>query len=90
MAGFPPRGRPRGQRARRRLLPDAAADAFCLRGGPAQISRQILDIVRAVSVPVDHIVLHPIPDPRFPDDPERGYTARVALEILPAVRAALA
>jgi 5,10-methylenetetrahydromethanopterin reductase len=72
------------------FLPDAAADAFCLRGGPAQISRQILDIVRAVSVPVDHIVLHPIPDPRFPDDPERGYTARVALEILPAVRAALA
>jgi 5,10-methylenetetrahydromethanopterin reductase len=72
------------------FLPDAAADAFCLRGGPAQISRQIVDIVRAVSVPVDHIVLHPIPDPRFPDDPERGYTARVALEILPAVRAALA
>jgi 5,10-methylenetetrahydromethanopterin reductase len=72
------------------FLPDAAADAFCLRGGPAQISRQIVDIVRAVSVPVDHIVLHPIPDPRFPDDPKRGYTARVALEILPAVRAALA
>jgi hypothetical protein len=37
----------------------------------------------------DHVVLHPIPDPRFPDDPEQGYTARVAREVLPRVRAAL-
>ena len=37
----------------------------------------------------DHVVLHPIPDPRFPDDPDQGYTARVAREVLPRVRAAL-
>jgi hypothetical protein len=36
------------------------------------------------------VVLHPIPNPPSPDDPERGYTARVAREILPAVRRALA
>jgi hypothetical protein len=35
------------------------------------------------------VVLHPIPDPRWPDDPERGYTARVAREVLPRVRRAL-
>jgi hypothetical protein len=34
-------------------------------------------------------VLHPIPDPRFPVDPERDYTARVARDVLPAVRARL-
>ena len=56
---------------------------------PAEVAEQLIDVVRAVSVPLDHVVLHPIPDPRFPDDPERGYTARVAREVLPRVRAAL-
>ena len=37
----------------------------------------------------DYVVLHPIPNPPTPDDAERGYTARVAREILPAVRRAL-
>jgi hypothetical protein len=36
------------------------------------------------------VVLHPIPDPPVPQDPEVGYTARVAREVLPRVRAALA
>ena len=72
------------------FLPPAAADAFCLRGGPSEVARQLIEVVRSVSVPLDYIVLHPIPDPRFPDDPERGYTARVAREVLPAVRSALA
>jgi hypothetical protein len=39
---------------------------------------------------IDHVVLHPIPNPVMPDDPDRGYMARVAREILSAVRAALA
>jgi 5,10-methylenetetrahydromethanopterin reductase len=72
------------------FLPEAAADGFCLRGGPADIARQLLGVLRAVPAAFDHVVLHPIPDPRFPDDPERGYTARVAREVLPAVRAGLA
>src|SRR5262245_7124741 len=71
------------------FLPEAAADAFCLRGDPAEVTRQLIDVPRSVPVPLDHVVLHPIPDPRFPDDPERGYTARVAPEVLPAVRSAL-
>jgi hypothetical protein len=35
------------------------------------------------------VVIHTIHDPRFPTDPERDYTARVAREILPHVRARL-
>ncbi len=71
------------------FLPAAAADAFCLRGGPEQIIAQLLGVIRSAPVMFDHVVLHPVPNPIFPDDPERGYTARVAREILPAVRSAL-
>jgi hypothetical protein len=35
-------------------------------------------------------VLHPIPNPPSPDEGERGFMARVAREVLPRVRAALA
>src|SRR5262249_6956167 len=38
----------------------------------------------------DYVCLHPIPNPTSPDDPERGFMARVAREVLPPVRAALA
>jgi 5,10-methylenetetrahydromethanopterin reductase len=71
------------------FLPAEAADAFCLRGGPAEIVEQLVGILGATPAAFDHVVLHPIPDPRFPTDPERDYTARVAREILPQVRARL-
>jgi 5,10-methylenetetrahydromethanopterin reductase len=71
------------------FLPAEAADAFALRGGPAEIVKQLVDVLSAAPAPFDHVVLHPIPNPPTPDDPERGYTARVAREILPAVRRAL-
>ena len=72
------------------FLPTAAADAFCLRGGPAEIVEQLLAVIAAAPAAFDHIVLHPIPNPPTPDDPERGFMARVAREILPQVRAKLA
>jgi len=72
------------------FLPVEAADAFALRGGPAQIVEQLVRVLRAAPTAFDHVVLHPIPNPTWPDDPERDYTARVAREILPAVRRALA
>jgi hypothetical protein len=72
------------------FLPPAAADAFCLRGGPGEIVDQLVDVLRKSSVTFDHVVLHPIPNPTLPDDPERGYMARVAREVLPRVRSALA
>ncbi len=71
------------------FLPPDVADAFCLRGGPAEIVEQLVDVLAAAPVAFDYVVLHPIPDPKFPVDPERDYTARVAREILPHVRARL-
>jgi 5,10-methylenetetrahydromethanopterin reductase len=71
------------------FLPVEAADAFALRGGPAEVVKQLVDVLRASPAPFDYVVLHPIPNPTWPDDPERDYTARVAREILPAVRRAL-
>jgi 5,10-methylenetetrahydromethanopterin reductase len=71
------------------FLPAEVADAFCLRGGPAQIVDQLLAVLESAPLTFDYVVLHPIPDPKFPTDPERDYTARVAREILPHVRARL-
>jgi 5,10-methylenetetrahydromethanopterin reductase len=72
------------------FLPTAAADAFALRGGPAQVAEQLISTLRACPAPFDYVVLHPIPDPRWPDEGERGYTARMAREVLPVVRKSLA
>jgi len=71
------------------FLPTQAADAFSLRGGPADIVQQVLAVIRSAPVAFEHIVLHPVPNPTEPDDLEGGYMARVAREVLPAVRAAL-
>jgi 5,10-methylenetetrahydromethanopterin reductase len=69
------------------FLPPAAADAFCLRGSPADIADQLVSLLASSPGAFDHVVLHPIPNPPSPDDPERGFMARVAREVLPAVRA---
>ena len=55
-----------------------------------EIVKQLLGVLRASPARFDYICLHPIPNPASPDDPERGYMARVAREVLPSVRAALA
>ena len=71
------------------FLPESAADAFCLRGGPTEVAARLVETLRAAPAAFDHVVLHPIPDPRWPADPERDYTARVAREVLPLARRAL-
>ena len=71
------------------FLTEAAADVFCLRGGPAEIVKQLLGVLRAAPATFDYVCLHPIPNPATPDDPERGFMARVAREVLPPVPAAL-
>jgi 5,10-methylenetetrahydromethanopterin reductase len=71
------------------FLPDAAADAFSLRGGPIEVADQCTKILRTTSTTFDYVVLHPIPNPPTPDDPTHGYTARVAREVLPRIRQAL-
>ncbi|MDO8475671.1 MAG: LLM class flavin-dependent oxidoreductase [Candidatus Rokubacteria bacterium] len=71
------------------FLPESAADAFSLRGGPREVADRLTDVLRGAPAEFDYVVLHPIPNPEFPDDPESGYTARMAREVLPRVRRAL-
>jgi hypothetical protein len=71
------------------FLPEAAADAFSLHGCASEIVAQLVALLRASPASFDHVVLHPIPDPVRPEDHEHGYKARVAREILPALREGL-
>jgi 5,10-methylenetetrahydromethanopterin reductase len=68
------------------FLPTAAADAFALRAGPEAIAERLVSVLREAPAELEYGVLHPIPNPPTPDDPERGYTARMAREVLPRVR----
>jgi hypothetical protein len=72
------------------FLPAAAADAFALRGGPAEIAERLIETLRAAPAAFDYVVLHPIPNPPSPDEGDRGFMARIAREALPRVRRALA
>ena len=72
------------------FLPTEAADAFALRGAPEQIVKQLVGVLTAAQAPFDFVVLHPIPNPPTPDEGHTGYAARVAREVLPEVRRALA
>jgi 5,10-methylenetetrahydromethanopterin reductase len=70
------------------FLPESAARAFCLRGGPDELAAQLVDTLRSAPTHFAYVVLHPIPDPPQPDDLERGYMSRMAREVLPRVRSA--
>ncbi|MGH7310694.1 MAG: LLM class flavin-dependent oxidoreductase [Candidatus Rokuibacteriota bacterium] len=71
------------------FLPADAADAFSLRGDSGEVADRLIAVLRSSPAEFDHVILHPIPNPPTPDDPERGYMARVAREVLPRVRRAL-
>jgi 5,10-methylenetetrahydromethanopterin reductase len=71
------------------FLPAAAADAFSLRGGCAEVAEQLIGVLRAAPAAFDYVILHPIPNPPSPDPGDHGYMARVAREVLPRVRRAL-
>jgi len=72
------------------FLPTTAADAFSLRGAPVDITNQLVSSLRAAPTAFEYVVLHPIPDPKWPTDPAKDYTARIAQEVLPQVRQQLA
>jgi 5,10-methylenetetrahydromethanopterin reductase len=71
------------------FLPASAADAFSLRGGPTEVAERLIDVLRSAPAEFEYVVLHPVPNPPTPDDPERGYLARMAREVLPPVRRGL-
>jgi 5,10-methylenetetrahydromethanopterin reductase len=71
------------------FLPTGAADAFSLRGGPLDVAERLIDVLRSAPAAFDYVVLHPIPNPPMPDDPELGYMTRMAREVLPRVRRGL-
>ena len=75
------------------FLSEAHADAFTLRGDIDAVAEQLLGVLRrsaAAGIEFEHVVLHPIPNPPSPDLGHNAYTERVARELLPRVRAALA
>ena len=73
------------------FLPRAAADAFCLHGGPSDVAAQLVELLRSLP-PLEIVVLHPVPDPvhEAPGAPGASCTGSVAREVLPRVRDALA
>lgn len=75
------------------FLGEAHADAFALRGGIEAVAAQLIGVLRRsaeAGIEFEHVVLHPIPNPPSPDTGEYAYTERIARELLPRVRAALA
>jgi hypothetical protein len=71
------------------FLPREAADLFTLWGPPAQIVEQLVSLVNSGPANLDYVVLRPLPDPNLPDRSDSSYAARMAREVLPAVRTAL-
>ena len=75
------------------FLSEAHAGAFALRGGIDAVAEQLLGVLRrsaAAGIEFEHVVLHPIPNPPSPDAAPDSFTERVARELLPRIRAALA
>ena len=75
------------------FLPTEAADAFCLRGGTAEIAEQLVRALSYEDLAFDMVVLQPIPDPGLrvgsgtTDQPEwPEYMEAMAREVLPVVR----
>lgn len=66
------------------------AGLFSLYGGRGQVIEQALAFIRAAPVPLEFVVFAPIPEPVWPDGGEKGYTARMATEVLPVLRRELA
>ncbi|MDA0271059.1 MAG: LLM class flavin-dependent oxidoreductase, partial [Chloroflexi bacterium] len=71
------------------FLPEAAADAFSLRGTAAEVTAQLLDALTQ-GVEFDIVVPHPVPNPPPPGSvPGPTYMERIASEVMSAVRARL-
>lgn len=74
------------------FLSDEQALAFSLLGDAKMIISQIVGLIKEaseLSIDFDYIVLHPIPNPRYPDLGSESYMERVPVEIIDDVKKAL-
>ena len=71
------------------FLPEAAADAFSVRGNAAQVAEQLVAAL-SQGIPFEIVVPQPVPTPP-PPKPGDGptYMERIAREVIPVVRARL-
>jgi 5,10-methylenetetrahydromethanopterin reductase len=72
------------------FLPPDSAGLFSLWGSSQQVIDQATALIRNTPVNLEFVVLAPIPEPIWPDGGEKGYTARMATEVLPVLRRDLA
>jgi len=71
------------------FLPDAAADAFSVRGMPSAVAMQLIEVL-SLGIDFEIVVPHPVPNPPSPGSiSEPTYMERMAREVLPLVRAEL-
>ncbi len=72
------------------FLPDAAADAFSLHGDITAVTTQLVQLLSA-GIEFEIVVPHPVPTPPPPGEQDwPDYMERVARELIPPVREALA
>tara|TARA_B100000676_G_scaffold121743_1_gene121423 strand:- start:907 stop:1104 length:198 start_codon:yes stop_codon:yes gene_type:complete len=60
-----------------------------LRGGPKQIVKQLVKIIKDCSelnIHFEYFVLHPIPNPPMPDPGEQAYIERIPREVISKVK----
>lgn len=72
------------------FLPEAAADAFSARGSASEVAAQLTEVL-SLGIEFDIVVPHPVPNPPPPGETSGvTYMERMAGEVLPLARAALA
>ncbi len=73
------------------LVSPGEASRFSLWGGPERIGEQAAEMVRTTGTDLEYVVFSPVPEPEWPEAAgSNGFTTRLAMEVLPALRRALA
>jgi len=68
------------------FLPDAAADAFCVRGGVSDISSQLIEVL-SQGINFEIVVPHPVPNPPLSNEgSDPTYMETIAREVMPLVK----
>jgi len=71
------------------FLPEAAADAFSVRGGASEVAAQLVEVL-SLGMEFSIVVPHPVPNPPPPGEASGAtYMERIARDVMPVVRARL-